>query len=98
MPHDDLMERAVLGAIIAGHHQSGELLDTLKPDDFFNDWNKRIVASVLDLHKAGSRPDLLAVHDELVKNNDAEKAGGVAYVAGLLDGIALKSDVLYVLR
>ena len=32
LPHDDLMERAVLGAILAGHPQAGELLDTLKPD------------------------------------------------------------------
>jgi len=98
LPHDDLMERAVLGAILAGHRQAGELLDTLKPADFFNSWHKKIAESLLALHEAGSRPDLLAVHDDLTKNNDAEKAGGVAYVASLLDGIALKSDVLYVLR
>jgi len=98
LPHDDLMERAVLGAILAGHSQSIELLDTLKPDDFFNAWHIKIASSILNLHAVGSRPDLLAVHDELVKNNGAEQAGGVAYVASLLDGIALKSDVLYVLR
>jgi len=98
LPHDDLMERAVLGAILAGHRQAGELLDTVKPADFFNSWHKKIAESLLALHEAGSRPDLLAVHDDLVKNDDAEKAGGVAYVASLLDGIALKGDVLYVLR
>jgi replicative DNA helicase len=98
LPHDDLMERAVLGAILAGHHQSGELLDTLKPADFLNDWHKKIAESILALHEAGSRPDLLAVHDELVKNNEAEEAGGIAYVASLLDGIAVKSDAMYVLR
>ena len=53
---------------------------------------------MLALHEAGTRPDLLAVHDDLVQNNEIEKAGGVAYVASLLDGIALQSDVLYVLR
>src|SRR5260370_33414924 len=98
LPHDDMMERAVLGAILAGHSQSIELLDTLKPDDFFNAWHIKIARSILNLHAVGSRPDLLAVHDELVKNNGAEQAGGVAYVARLLGGIALKSDGLYVLR
>jgi len=98
LPHDDLMERAILGAILAGHRQAGELLDTVKPGDFFNDRHKMILTSMLALHEVGSRPDLLAVHDDLVKNDSAEKAGGVAYVASLLDGIALKSDVLYVLR
>ena len=98
LPHDDLMERAVLGAILAGHSQAGELLDSIKSEDFFNSWHKKIVESILALHEAGSRPDLLAVHDELVKNKEAERAGGVAYVAGLLEGIALQGDVLYVLR
>lgn len=98
LPHDDLMERAVLGAILAGHPQSAELLDTLKPEDFFNVWHCKIVASIISLSAAGSRPDLLAVHDELTRNGEAEAAGGIAYVASLCDGVALKSDVLYVLR
>jgi replicative DNA helicase len=97
-PHDDLMERAVLGAILAGHWQSVELLDILKQEDFFNIWHRKIVRSILDLHAAGSRPDLLAVHDELTRNGESEAVGGIAYVASLCDGIALKSDVLYVLR
>lgn len=98
LPHDDLMERAVLGAILAGHSQASELLDTVKSADFLHDSHKVILTFILALHEAGIRPDLLAVHDELLRNNAAEKAGGVAYVASLLDGIVLKNDVLYVLR
>lgn len=98
LPHDDLMERAVLGAILAGHSQSAELLDTLKPADFFHHWHRKIVESILALHEAGSRPDLLAVHDELARKDESEAAGGIGYVASLCEGIALKSDVLYVLR
>jgi replicative DNA helicase len=80
LPHDDLMERAVLGAILAGRPQSIELLD------------------ILSLYAAGSRPDLLAVHDELTRHDETEAAGGIAYVASLCDSIPFKSDVLYVLR
>ena len=98
LPHDDLMERAVLGAILSGHSQSAELLDLLKPDDFLNSWHKKIAASVLALHGAGSSPDLLAVHDELMRSGEANAAGGIPYVASLLDGIPEKSDILYVLR
>jgi replicative DNA helicase len=98
LPHDDLMERAVLGAVLAGHPQSSELLDTLRPEDFFNAWHRKIVGSILSLCVAGSRPDLLAVHDELTRKGEIEAAGGIAYIASLCDGIAIKSDVLYVLR
>jgi replicative DNA helicase len=98
LPHDDLMERAILGAILAGHSQSAELLDTLKPADFFNRFHGNIARSMLALNEAGSRPDLLSVHDELTRNGKPDDAGGIAYVASLVDGVALKSDVLYVLR
>jgi len=98
LPHDDLMERAVLGAILAGHSQSNELLDTLKPEDFFNTWHRKIVSAITSIYTAGSRPDLLAVHDELARNGETEAVGGIAYVASLCDGVAFKSDILYVLR
>src|SRR5260370_33647896 len=91
LPHDDLMGWAALGAILAGHSQSIELLDTLKPDDFFNAWHIKIASSILNVHSVGSRTDLLAVHDELVKNTGAEQACEFAYAASLLHGIALKS-------
>jgi replicative DNA helicase len=98
LPHDDLMERTILDAMLSGHPQSVELLDTLKPEDFFNAWHRKIAGCILGIHAAGSRPDLLAVHDELTRNGETDAAGGIAYVASLCDGVALKSDVLYVLR
>jgi replicative DNA helicase len=103
LPHDDLMERAVLGAILAGHRQAGEVLDILKPEDFFNPGrvdspHAKIAKCLLTLHRAGTHPDLLSVHDELTRAGEMETAGGIAYVASLVDGVALKSDVLYVLR
>jgi len=97
-PHDDLMERALLGAILAGHGQTVEVLGSLKPDDFFDDRHKAIVRVVLGLCEAGTRPDLLSVHDELARSGKAEAAGGITYVASLLDGVALQGDILYVLR
>jgi replicative DNA helicase len=98
LPHDDLMERGVIGAILACHPQAGEVLDTLKPEDFFDDRHKIIVRSVLELRAAGTRPDLLSLHDELSKSGKVEASGGIAYVASLLEGIVLRSDILYVLR
>jgi len=98
LPHDDLMERAVLGAILAGHRQAGELLDTIKPEDFFDLRHRRIARAILDLYAAGNRPDLLAVHDEFARSGEAETVGGTPYIASLLEGIALQGDVLYVVR
>jgi replicative DNA helicase len=98
LPHDDLMERAVLGAILAGHRQANELLDTIKPEDFFFQSHREVATVILALHEAGNRPDLLAVHDEFARTGKIEDAGGTPYIASLLDGIALQGDILYTVR
>jgi replicative DNA helicase len=98
LPHDDLMERAVLGAILAGHEQTTELLAVIKPEDFFDQRHRRIVRAVLDLSEAGNRPELLAVYDALITSEGIESVGGTGYLSGLVDGVALRGDTLYILR
>ena len=98
MPHDDLMEGALIGAILSRHRQSVEVLDAVRPEDFYNHQHRMIVTAILKLHAAGDRPDLLAVHDELTKSGDTDAAGGTPYIASLLNSTALQSDILYIVR
>lgn len=98
LPHDDLMERAVLGAIIGGHQQARELVDIVKPEDFFDLRNQAIARVILDLHAAGNCFDLIAVHDEIARSGESENSGGTPYIASLLDGVALRGDILNVVR
>ena len=98
LPNDNFMERALLGALIVGHENAGEILDLVRQDDFFDDRHRRIISVVLGLYGVGQRPDLLAVNDELVRSGESEAAGGIPYLASLIDGIALKGDLLYLLR
>jgi len=92
------MERAVLGAILTGHRQAGELLDTIQSDDLLDMRHREILAAINKLAGAGTPVDLLSIHDSLTQGGRTEVAGGIAYVASLADGLAHKSDVLYVLR
>jgi replicative DNA helicase len=92
------MERAVLGAILAGHTQASELLHVVKPEDFFDLRHRRIAKVILDLYEAGNRPDLLAVHDEFARSGEAESVGGTPYIASLPEGMALKGDIFYAVR
>jgi replicative DNA helicase len=92
------MERALIGAIIAGHKQNIEVLDVVKQEDFLDDQHKAILTAILKLHVAGDRPDLLAIHDELARSGKTDAAGGTPYLASLLNGTALHGDILYILR
>ncbi len=38
------------------------------------------------------------MHDELARSGESESVDGAAYIASLSDGIALKSNALYILR
>jgi replicative DNA helicase len=98
LPHDDLMERALLGAILAGHHQAGEVLDVLKPENFFDDRHRIIAGAMIERHAAGTPVDLLSMHDGLGLEGKSESAGGTPYLASLMDGAVRAGDVLYILR
>jgi replicative DNA helicase len=98
LPQDSMMEAAILGAILGGHRQAGEALDGLKPEDFFHDQHRRIAVAMLRMYQAGNKPDLLSLHDELVRSGESEACGGIAYVASIMDGVAAKTDILYLVR
>ena len=99
LPNSVELERAALGAILAGHKQRAELLDALRPGDFFHGHNRLIFSIALSLQTEGISPDLLACHDALIRNGQAETAGGPAYLASLLDGgVPLGGDMLHAVR
>src|SRR6266478_4697940 len=98
VPHDDLMERSLLGAILAGHRQASEVLDALRPEDFFDGRHRIIAGAMIEMHAAGTTVDLLSMHDGLGLQGNSEAAGGTPYLASLTDGAVRAGDVLYVLR
>lgn len=100
LPQSLDLERAVLGAILAGHKQRHELLDALRREDFFNidGPHATLFSLMVALHGEGIEPDLLAVHDALIRTAQAEKAGGIAYLSGITDGIPLAGDMMHAAR
>lgn len=98
LPHSLDLERAVLGSILAGHRHRAELMDTVRVEDFF-DWpNQKVFAAMVVLHSEGIQPDLLAVHDSLIRNSQIEAIGGVGYLSGIADGIPLAGDMIHTAR
>lgn len=92
------LEKAVLGAILVGHKQRNELLDAVRDDDFFDRPNQTIFREMLGLHVGGVEPDLLAVHDALIRSGRIEDAGGSSYLAGISDGIPLTGEMMHAVR
>ncbi len=92
LPHDDLLERTVLGAILGGHKHTAEILDAICVGDFANDFHRKIASVRIAAKESGKIPNLLTIYDMLESNGEIEQAGGVAYLSSISDGIPLAGD------
>src|ERR1700719_2929527 len=99
-PQDAHMERALLGAILAEHQNAGEILDSMKPEDFFDRRHQRIARKMLELYGDGNRVNLVSIYDEFTKlgESESEAVGGLAYISSMTDGVLTIGDILFILR
>lgn len=80
-PHNIDAEKSVLGAIILDKDALLEILEILRPDDFYNKMHGEIFTAVTELYKRNEPVDILTVTEELKRRNSLEMVGGRAYVA-----------------
>jgi hypothetical protein len=87
LPHSPEAERGLLAGIILGN--DGPWLD---PSDFFLPFNRELYKGLLRLKQDGKPTDDLVLIANLLDPVELENAGGIAYLASLLDGIAKISN------
>ena len=78
-------ERSTLGAL----EVKPELFPvcSLAAEDFGDDRHRTIFAAMAKLSEDGTGLDLVTLKNELAQSGQLARAGGVAYVAGLADGV-----------
>jgi hypothetical protein len=87
-PHSSDAERAYLGGIILGGE--GPQLDA---DDFFLPFHRALYRSFQRLKQEGKPTNDLVLLAELLNPVELEEVGGIAYLAGLLDGLPKVSNL-----
>jgi replicative DNA helicase len=89
------MEEALLGAVMleSKGQAPAKAMQMLKPEHFYIDAHKEIFQAVVDLAKAGSPVDALAVKHQLEKNGKLELVGGAYKLASLTAPVKQTSDV-----
>src|SRR5262245_26233923 len=73
--HDDLLERLVLGAVLAGHKQTDEAIDVLAEEDFFHADYRKLFHVAQNLKEKGESVDLVSVYDEIGRLGDLKGEG-----------------------
>ena len=82
-PHNSDAERSVLGAALLSKDALFDVLETVRPDDFYDPNHKEIFSVIFELGRRNAPVDALTVSEELDKRGSLQLVGGRSYVAGL---------------
>jgi len=80
-------EKSLLGALLIDGGLLSRVMEFLVPEDFSQEPHRIIYDAVLALADRNEGRDLVTVQGELEKAGRLERAGGGAYLAGLVDGV-----------
>src|SRR5436309_5862016 len=87
LPHNIDAERSVLGAVLVNNENYYRVIENLKPEDFYLDGHRLIFRKMVELIEKSKAIDLITIQAELVRSFQLEAAGGISYLASLLDGV-----------
>lgn len=87
LPHNDDIERAVLGALIVDTPALYVTMDTLNKALFYNISHQLIFEAIQNLFNNSRAVDMLTVVDELHKEGKLEQAGGAEYISQLSSNV-----------
>lgn len=84
-------ERTVIGAVIVANGDMATVAAVLTPRHFGDSRNRRIFEAMTALYERSEPIDLLTLKSEL--GEELEAAGGIGYLAGMIDGVPRITNV-----
>ena len=94
-PHDIEAEQGVLGAILSSPYVLTDVLEVLKPDDFYRPMHRIIYSTIIDLFSENQEIDSLILASRLERDNNLERAGGAPYLHTLVHSVPTAANARY---
>ncbi len=88
LPQSIEAERAVLCSLLLLPEVCDEVALVVKPDDFFDDSNRRLFKHLLAMHEEGHAVDAMLLIQRLRDSGEYEAVGGSAYLAEISEAVA----------
>ncbi|MBV4417171.1 replicative DNA helicase [Clostridium tyrobutyricum] len=93
MPHSMKAESALLGSILNNSDVIIDLIEVIKPDDFYKDGHKIIFKAMLDLFKEEQRIDIITLSEKL--KDRLSSIGGITYISELAGSTLIENAKEY---
>lgn len=94
-PHDLEAEKALLGAVLLSQEALETVVEMIHVDDFYKSSHQTIYSAILRLVEVSESVDLITLADELRKQDDLEKVGGLSFIASLTSDVPATANVEY---
>jgi len=89
------LEAAVIGGCLLSEETLEVISDLLRPGDFYQQRHRLIWEAMCRMKAQNRRADLLTVPEELKKAGNLDQAGGVYYLAELVEGVSSAAGCEY---
>ncbi len=94
-PHDEDAERAVLSAMQLDAKALGVAREQLIPECFYREAHRRLYEAMLAIDARGGRPDVVALADELRRQEMLHAVGGIEYLAQVVDAVPTAANIAH---
>ena len=88
-------EQSVLGAMMLSKDAIADVVETVRPGDFYRPAHQLIYDSILDLYGRGEPADAVTVSAELTRNGQLVRVGGAPYLHTLISHVPTAANAGY---
>ncbi|OBK76828.1 replicative DNA helicase [Mycobacterium sp. 1274761.0] len=94
-PQDEAAEQAVLGGMLLSKDAIADVLERLRPGDFYRPNHQSIYDAILDLYGRGEPADAVTVAAELDRRGLLRRIGGAPYLHTLISTVPTAANAGY---
>ncbi|MDM3975391.1 replicative DNA helicase [Mycobacterium marseillense] len=94
-PQDLAAEQAVLGGMLLSKDAIADVLERLRPGDFYRPAHQNVYDAILDLYGRGEPADAVTVAAELDRRNLLRRIGGAPYLHTLISTVPTAANAGY---
>ena len=91
-PQDVGAEQSVLGAMLMSKDAIADVIEEVRPQDFYRPAHETIYEAIIDLYGRGEPADAVTVAAELDKRGELERVGGRVGLVDLMQSISIAAN------
>ncbi|GAY08237.1 replicative DNA helicase [Pseudonocardia sp. N23] len=94
-PQDLTAEQSVLGGMLLSKDAIADVVEILRPDDFYRPAHQTVYDCILDLYGRGEPADAVTVSAELARRGELIRLGGAPYLHTLIATVPTAANAAY---